>query len=678
MCIVCGNSGFKKTIFGGYNFKGIDYHLVRCLKCGFMFLDPLPEKEVLNEIYQSNDYFADYYIQGSDRLGYLEGQNSLRHNGIINLLKKYKTSGKLLDIGCAGGNFLRQAKAAGYDVTGVEPNPAMAEEAKRNTQAEIKCGNFSPGLFEKNNFDIIRLGDVLEHVSDPADSIRTISGILKDNGLLVLEQPLTYNNSLFNLFLASNMLFKKEKFSKNPPAHLWEFNPRSIRRLLEQNSFSVSFCHVYENGAKPLFVYKEKSLKNNISRWLKNISAFISNFPLFKKLELGDRMVAICRKKTSGKPRILFLHPNLNVGGAEQNRLSVLKHINRQKFDITLCCLTQKGKIGDEIETLGFSVDCLHVSDRSFNLVTTFLLYTYIKKNKFQLVHTCLSNTNLHGRIASRLAGVPVIISEEQSEYERYNPLLGFIFKPLNRFLSKFTDKVITCSDKTKQVIAQQEKIPQDKFLVLHNVIDAGKFESVRGKDELLKEFGLSDKDVIIGYVATLTKRKGHTYLLEAFKQLSQSNQKLKLILVGDGALKIKLENWVKDNNLEKRVIFTGQRRDIPDILSIFRMFVSPAMFEAFGIVLAEAMNMGLPCVAFRVGGIPEVVEDGLTGVLVEPGDISGLAKAIETLLNNPELAKRYGKNGKKKVQEKFTAEKYALSLENLYDNLLKNKAVLN
>lgn len=679
MCIVCGNYEFKDTFFGGYSYKGAGYNIVRCLKCGFMFLDPMPSPEVLNGIYCNDEYFAEYYIQGSQRLGYLEGdyQGYCSHNAVVNLLKNYRAGGRLLDIGCAAGGFLVQAKRAGFEVYGIEPNPRMAEEAHKNTGAEIKCENFKSGIYSENYFDAVHMGDVLEHVYEPVESLRAVSVILKNNGLLLLEQPLTYNNSLFNLFLALNMFFRKNRYSGGFPAHLWEFKPDTMRRFLEQNGFEVSFSRVFENKAKPLFAYKTASLKNKISRWLKNVSAFISNSPLFKNFELGDRMVLVCRKKTgTDKPRILFLHPNLNVGGAEQNRLSILKYINKEKYDIKLCCLTKKGLIGDEIESLGFPVDCLGVSDRSFNLKTTISLYRYFKKNNFSLLHTCLSNTNLHGRIAARLAGVPVIISEEQSEYERYNPHLGVFFKPLNRFLSQFTDKIITCSEKTKEVIAKEENIPKDKFLVLHNVIDKDKFNSLSSKKKLMEEFGLSDKDIVIGYVATLTKRKGHVYLLEAFKILTGSFENLKLALVGDGSLKDELELWVSKNNLKDRVIFTGQRRDIAGILSTFSVFVSPAMFEAFGIVLIEAMYMGLPCVAFRVGGIPEVIQDGSTGFLVNPGNSTALAQAVMQLLNDPLLASRLGQNGRRRVEENFTADKYAQLLGNLYDSLLKTRGI--
>ncbi|RKY30704.1 MAG: hypothetical protein DRP74_06415, partial [Candidatus Omnitrophota bacterium] len=118
MCIICENVSEKETIYGGYNYLNVGYRIVKCKNCGFKFLRPLPEEDVLEQIYQSQEYFQDYYVQGAKAMGYLSGSglNSPHHLRSIGLLKKYKNKGRLLDIGCAGGNFLIQAQKEGYDV----------------------------------------------------------------------------------------------------------------------------------------------------------------------------------------------------------------------------------------------------------------------------------------------------------------------------------------------------------------------------------------------------------------------------------------------------------------------------------------------------------------------------------------------------------------------------------
>ncbi len=447
---------------------------------------------------------------------------------------------------------------------------------------------------------------------------------------------------------------------------------------MKKNGFSPLTITVYENKAKPAFIYKKLTWKNRLNIILKNFSASISNCPFFSRFMLGDREIMICRKDLSfsgrRKARLLFLHPTLGVGGAEQNRLSVLKNISRNKYDITLCCLTGKGKIAEELESCGYKVDCLRHSDRSFNLLATLALYRYIKKNKFDIVHTCLSNTNLHGRLAAKLAGVPIIISEEQSEYERYNAAFGVFFRLINHCLSGFTDKIIVCSEKTGRVIAKEEKIPSARLSVLYNCIDCAEFKAKKTKEDVLRELGLSGQELLIGYVASLAHRKGHEYLLQAFKLVVESFSEARLILVGEGYLKNKLISQIEKYNLPGKVIFLGQRRDIPDILQVLKIFVSPALSEAFGIVLIEAMYMALPCVATKVGGVPEVIKDGRTGILVPPRDAKALYEAIKLLLDNPETAQKFGESGRQRVLENFTAKSYARRLQVLYDGFLEEK----
>ena len=243
----------------------------------------------------------------------------------------------------------------------------------------------------------------------------------------------------------------------------------------------------------------------------------------------------------------------------------------------------------------------------------------------------------------------------------------------INKVLSRYTHKIITCSDAVKQRLAQEEKVPEDKFLTIHNVIDVKKFMVNCSKKEARIKLGLNPDVPVIGFIASLAPRKGHIYLLQAIRLILYSYPELKLLIVGEGLLplKRKLEAFVRQNRLCGCVQFLGTRRDIPLLLKAMDIFVSPAIKEAFGINLIEAMYMGVPCIATRVGGIPEVVKNDETGILVPPADPEALAKAIKELLSKPRLSKKYGEAGRKRVLENFTVDKYIEKLENLYDELL-------
>lgn len=382
--------------------------------------------------------------------------------------------------------------------------------------------------------------------------------------------------------------------------------------------------------------------------------------------------------KTNKKIKILYLQPTLGIGGAEELRLTILKYINKEKYDIRLCCLVEKGEIGKEIEDLGFRVDVIGTSDRLFNILALPLIFAYLKQNKFDLVQTCLPAPNLYGRVAALFAKVPWIIAEEHSYYERYNLYLGCLFRMINNTLSKYTHKIISCSDAVKQRVAEEEKIPEYKFLTIHNVIDTKKFMLDYSKEQARNNLGLNPDEPVIGSVASLAPRKGHIYLLQAMRLLLRSYPKSKLLIVGEGPLRRKLEIFVQQNHLSGAVKFLGFRRDVSLLLKAMDIFVSSAIKEAFGINLIEAMYSGIPCIATNVGGVPEVVVDAQTGILVPPANPEALARAIKVLLDNPDLAAKYAEAGKRRVLENFTVGKYVERLEALYSTFtsrtLQNK----
>jgi len=297
-CIVCDSISWKNTVWGGYNFKGQNYNIVRCSKCGFMFLNPLPGKNILDDIYKDDAYFDTYYATSAGIKTYIDGMEDCKDKiiNIISLISKYKESGTLLDIGCAAGMFLTNAKDSGYEVFGVEPNYGMAKYAKDNFGLNVICGTAKDVTYNDGYFDIIRVGDVLEHMPELQEDIKIIKKILSRDGILVIEQPLTYNKSLFNLMLKLKMLYSKNKYSINVPTHLWEFNAVTLRRFLEKNNFKIIYYKIFETKPKPLAIYNNPNIKNIIGSCIKNISCFISNNFLLSKLLIGDRAIVICQK----------------------------------------------------------------------------------------------------------------------------------------------------------------------------------------------------------------------------------------------------------------------------------------------------------------------------------------------------------------------------------------------
>jgi GT2 family glycosyltransferase/SAM-dependent methyltransferase len=297
-CLVCGSKQHENTIWGGYDFRKVQYRIVRCSKCGFMFVNPAPDWNVLSEIYTGADYFEGYHATATGIKSYIEamGQYNPLDENVIALIRKFKSRGRLLDVGCAGGRFLYNARKHGFEVSGIELNKAMVDYAARVLDLNVSHGTLETFAAKGKAYDIVHAADVLEHLSDLRKNITIIKEMLSDNGILVIQQPLMYNKSFFNLLLRINMFFKRNKYSTNPPLHLWEFNADTLKDFLERMGFEVIYYNISESKAKPLAPHKPVSLKMRIGYWIKNVSETISNSLILDRLELGDRAIVICKK----------------------------------------------------------------------------------------------------------------------------------------------------------------------------------------------------------------------------------------------------------------------------------------------------------------------------------------------------------------------------------------------
>lgn len=383
------------------------------------------------------------------------------------------------------------------------------------------------------------------------------------------------------------------------------------------------------------------------------------------------------RKLTEARPfSVVFAHRNLTVGGCEELRLSLLARIDHEKYTIRFVCFNGKGIIGEEIESLGYPVDVLNTSDRWFNLLAPLKLASYLRLHPCTILQASLFSVNLHARIAARLAGVPIVLCEEHSDYERYSSPMAWVLRPVHRWLARWTDGFTVPSEAVKRSLVSVDGIPAERFTVLYNTALPERFNTPLTPAEARQRLGLPPTEPVIGVTASLAPRKGQIHLIEAMHTLVQSFPNLRCLIVGTGSDGPHLEGAIKRWGLEGRVLLLGLRRDVPEVLRALDIFISPAIEEAFGINILEAMLMGLPVVATAVGGVPEVVLDGITGLLVPPRDPVALAAAIERLLKDQLLAERMGHDGQRRARKHFSPERYLSTLESLWETLLERKGI--
>lgn len=374
------------------------------------------------------------------------------------------------------------------------------------------------------------------------------------------------------------------------------------------------------------------------------------------------------------RTKIVYLHPTLGVGGAEELRLIMLKRLDRSRYDARVCCIGAPGAIGAEIAALGYPVDALGRSDRTFDVGTTLAVHSYLRAHAPDIVQCSLFRTNWHGRIAGLLAGVPTLIAEEHGFHDpdvgfhRYSPRLGAFFRAGDRWLAGRTATIVACSNAVADSIAEDEGIPRDRFVVIPNAADPDRLAPTDGRAATRARLAYRDGDIVVGTVSSLAPVKGHGLLLEAFAGAQRLVPGLRLLIVGDGPARSAIESAIAKLGLAAHVRLAGSVRQLGDLLSAMDIFASATLSEGFGINFVEAMALGVPCVAFRLGGIPEVVVDGETGLLTRPRDVPALSDALVRLATDARLRDKLGRAGRARAAAHFTPDRYAARVMRLYD----------
>jgi glycosyltransferase involved in cell wall biosynthesis len=292
-----------------------------------------------------------------------------------------------------------------------------------------------------------------------------------------------------------------------------------------------------------------------------------------------------------------------------------------------------------------------------------------MKRKKCRLVNFHDAHSVAVGSAAASLAKVPIRIISRRVDF----PLKKNMFS--RRKYTKNVDAIIAVSEGVKEVLEKGGIEPQ-RIHVIPDGIDFAPYEDKSSKDYLRHELSFAPDDYLIGIVAHLADHKGHKYLIQASKFLKEQAPKIKIIIVGEGPLKLELSEQAKNIQVEDMVFFMGFRDDVPQILNSLDMFVLSSYLEGMGSSLMDAMACRLPIVATKVGGIPEVVKHNKTGLLVSPRSPKSLASAILKLYQDKELADRLGQNGYEEVHRKFSAESMALKSIDLYEELAKKKGV--
>lgn len=356
------------------------------------------------------------------------------------------------------------------------------------------------------------------------------------------------------------------------------------------------------------------------------------------------------------KIKIIHIITSLNFGGAERMLFDLGRRLKQDGLDIKVITVVGGGPLVSDFEREGIEVLVFYKKSKiGFGLVGQ--IYKYLRAEKPVIVHTHLFGGDTWGRLAAILARVPIIVSTEHNT----NLDEGWFKRKIKKFLSFFTNKIVAVSEAVRNYSINVDHINKNKMVVIPNGIEMERFAAIPERKY--------SSPPIIGVVGRLEKQKGHEYLFEALNLIKTIPWIL--WVVGDGSLKNRLERLAKDLSLRERIIFLGARSNIPEILSEIDIFVLPSLWEGLGLAVLEAAAAGKPIVASRVGGIPEVIEDRKTGILVEPKNIKSLADGLEQMLLGEGEARAMGRKAREVVAEKFNVEKMVRDYERLYEELV-------
>jgi glycosyltransferase involved in cell wall biosynthesis len=368
--------------------------------------------------------------------------------------------------------------------------------------------------------------------------------------------------------------------------------------------------------------------------------------------------------------RIVYLSHTFTVGGAEEMALNLVRHLPRERYEPMVCAIYEPGPLGREIGATATPFATLGRVPGMRDPFAVGAIYRYLRDVQPDIVHTFLLTASLYGRLAAILARVPIVIGTEVNMYaqKRAAHIIA------ERLLMAGTDAVIASAHAVKDFYVRQVHAASDRVSVIYNAVDWKQIEPTASRSELRARLHIAPDAVVAGVIARLTPQKAHDVLLDALAQ-TRGLETLQLLVIGDGELRTALESQAARLGLTARVRFLGTRRDLGDLLAAMDIFVLPSRWEGLPLSLLLAMGAERAVVATRVAGIPEVVTDGVSGLLVAAGDRAQLGRALVSVVADSALRQRLGRAARAAVVPRFGVDAFIGATTELYERLIAGQA---
>ena len=382
--------------------------------------------------------------------------------------------------------------------------------------------------------------------------------------------------------------------------------------------------------------------------------------------------------------RVVHVITRLILGGAQENTLLTVEGLDRMpEYEVTLIsgpALGPEGELIARARRNNVNLIIVPQMQRAIHpvrdAITLAKLVRLYRRLNPHIVHTHSSKAGILGRVAARMAGVPIIIHTIHGlPFHPYETgLNNLLYKRLERWTARWSDKIITVADAMRgQAVAAGVAAPE-KFVTIYSGMEVDTFLAADQRREAARRaLGIAADEVVIGKIARLFELKGHEYVIAAAPKILHEFPKARFLFVGDGILRQKLQEQAARLGVAERIIFAGlvHPSRIPEMLGAMDLVVHASLREGLARVLPQALLAGRPVVSYDIDGAREVVRDGVTGYLVKPQAVDELADAVLKMLRDPAKARAMAMKGRELFANPFRAEIMVKRISALYRELL-------
>jgi len=383
---------------------------------------------------------------------------------------------------------------------------------------------------------------------------------------------------------------------------------------------------------------------------------------------------------TREKIRVLHIITKMDWGGAQENTLLTVQGLRGTGFDVHLASSPgghweQKAR---EIADRYFVIPSMRRGIYLMNNTRAFFeLFDLIRSNHYDVVHTHSTNAGLLGRAAAKLAGVPVIVHTVHGfgfDNVTFSRWARFLLIQLEKVAGIFTDRLVMQAKRNEQEAFEMRIASEEKMITIYSGISLNRFHKSYDKKRIKKQLNISEGSFVVGWVGRMTEQNAPWIFLDAAKYLSEMYPEIHFLMIGDGHLRSYCEEMSREIT---RITFTGYRSDVHEMYAVMDVLVSTVRWAGLGRTITQAMASGLPVISTGVNGVPELVKDGVTGLIIPVDDPDAIAGTVKNLFLNPDLRSKIAENAEEIVTPAFSVESMVEQTKTLYLNLLKDKKLV-